>query len=150
MIVDNKLMKYVLFKKRTFEEVRLKCKQLNYTDEYSEEILDYLEEAGYINDDIYVQKYIQNVIKLKKSSAWEIKMDLLRRGINEDIIEKYITDEVYEHEKSSAVELAEKKYRADREIAKVKKYLMNKGYSHNSILNAIDKLEKIDDNNVVE
>ena len=146
MILDNKVMKYVLFKKRTEKEVRQKCKQLDYTEDYIDEIIDYLKEAEYINDEVYVQKYIQNVMKLKKNSVFEIKMDLLRRGIDDDLIEKYFDDDLYEYEKQCAIDLAFKKYRADSDIDKVKKYLMNKGYTHSNITKAIDNIEKIEDN----
>lgn len=146
MIVDNKLMKYVLFKKRTEKEIRQKCKQLDYSEEYTDEIAEYLKEAEYINDKVYVQKYIQNVLKLKTSSIFEIKMDLLRRGIDEDEIEKYIDDELYEFEERSAIALARKKYKAVGEIDKVKRYLMNKGYSRSNVSKAIDNLDDMRDN----
>lgn len=146
MIVDNKLMKYVLFKKRTEKEIRQKCKQLDYSEEYADEIVEYLKEAEYINDKVYVQKYIQNVLKLKTSSIFEIKMDLLRRGIDEDEIEKYIDDELYEFEERSAIALARKKYKAVGDIDKVKRYLMNKGYSRSNVSKAIDNLDDMRDN----
>ena len=50
MIVDSKLMRYVLFKKRTEKEVRQKCKMLDYSEDYTDEIIEYLKEAEYIND----------------------------------------------------------------------------------------------------
>ena len=146
MIIDNKLMKYVLFKKRTEKEVRTKCKQFDYTNDYVDEIIDYLKEADYIDDELYIKKYIQNVMRLKKCSVFEIKMDLLRRGIEDEIIEKYVDETLYEYEEQCAIELAQKKYRADGEIEKVKRYLMNKGYSHSNVSKAIDNLEKLEDN----
>ncbi len=146
MIIDNKLMKYVIFKKRTENEVRKKCKMLDYTEEYTDEILEYLKEAEYINDEIYVQKYIQNVIRLKNSSVFEIKMDLIRRGIDEDLIDKYVDDDLYEFEEQSAIKLAEKKFRVDGDILKVKKYLLNKGYNHTNVTKAIDNIENLGDN----
>ena len=39
MIIDDKLMKYVVFKKRTEMEIRQKCKRLEYTDEYIEDVI---------------------------------------------------------------------------------------------------------------
>ena len=146
MILDNKLMKYVIFKKRTEKEVRIKCKQLDYTEDYIDEVIDYLKESDYINDEIYIQKYIQNVIKLKKCSVFEIKMDLIRRGVDDDLIEKYIDDTIYEYEELCAVELAQKKYKVDGDIDKVKRYLMNKGYTHSNVTKAIDNLEDLGDN----
>ena len=145
MILDDKLMKYVLFKKRTENEVRKKCKILKYEDENIEEIIRYLKENGYINDEIYIDKYIKNIMKLKNCSINEIKMDLMRRGVDEDLIEKYITPEVEEFEEKSAKVLASKKLKAN-EKEKVKKYLLNKGFSYSNVSKAIDNYDDLDDN----
>ena len=89
MIVDDKIMKYIVFKKRTEEELKNKCKMLKYDDETIEQIVEYLKENGYINDEVYVEKYRKNVMRLKACSIREIKIDLMKRGINEDLIDKY-------------------------------------------------------------
>ena len=91
MIIDDKLMKYVIFKKRTEKEVRQKCQKLQYTEDYIDEVIEYLMGNSYINDKVYVEKYIQNIMRLKTSSIFEMKMDLLRRGVEEDYIEDYIS-----------------------------------------------------------
>ena len=114
MIIEDKLMKYVLFKKRTEIEVRKKCKMLNYEEENIEEIIEYLKENEYIDDELYIDKYIKNIMRLKKCSINEIKIDLMRRGIDENLIEKYITEELEEFEKESAKILAEKKLKNER------------------------------------
>lgn len=148
MIVDDKLMKYVIFKRRTEKEVRQKCQKLQYTDEYVEEIIEYLSENNYINDKLYVEKYIQNTIRLKTSSIYEMKIDLLRRGVDEDYIEEYINkriEELEEYEQESAIKLAKKKS-ASSELEKIKKYLMTKGYKYDSISLAIDNLNEMKDN----
>lgn len=148
MIVDDKLMKYVIFKRRTEREVRQKCQKLQYTEEYMEEIIEYLKENNYINDKVYVEKYIQNTIRLKNASIYEIKIDLLRRGIDEENIEDYINKndmELEEYEQESAVKLAKKKC-GSVEIEKIKKYLMSKGYKYDSISLAIDNLKEMKDN----
>lgn len=148
MIIDDKLMKYVIFKKRTEKEVRKKCENLEYTSEYIEEIIEYLSENLYINDKKYVEKYIQNVMRLKNASIYEIKIDLIKRGVPEEYIEEYINnniDELEEFEKQSAVKLVNKKIKG-AEIDKVKRYLISKGYSYGSISNAIDNLKELQDN----
>ena len=145
MILEDKLVKYVVFKKRTVNEVRQKCKTLKYEEETIEEIIEYLIENGYLNDENYVERYIQNVMKLKNCSINEIKIDLLKRGIHDDLIEKYITEELEEFEEDSAKILAEKKVKT-MEIEKVKRYLINKGFSYGNVTKAIDNLQYIDDN----
>ena len=145
MILDDKLMKYVLFKKRTKNEVKEKCQLLKYEDDYIEEVLDYLEENNYIGDETYVQKYIANVKRLKNASINEIKMDLMKRGIESDLIEKYIDDDLLEFELNSAIILAQKKARTS-DTDKIKRFLLNKGYSYDTVTKAIDNLEQMDDN----
>ena len=145
MILEDKLVKYVVFKKRTVNEVRQKCKTLKYEEETIEEIIEYLIENGYLNDENYVERYIQNVMKLKNCSINEINIDLLKRGIHDDLIEKYITEELEEFEEDSAKILAEKKVKT-MEIEKVKRYLINKGFSYGNVTKAIDNLQDIDDN----
>lgn len=140
MIIDDKLMRYVVFKKRTEMEIRQKCKRLEYNEEYIEDIIQYLSENEYIDDVKYVEKYINNILKLKKSSIFEMKMDLLRRGIKENYIDDYIAshqEELEKFEKDSAKQIVRKKMQT-AEIEKIKRYLKGKGYSYSSISEAID------------
>ena len=148
MILDDKLMKYVLFQRRTVQEVRTKCKLLGFSDEYIEEIIAYLIENRYLDDELYAMKYILNIIKLKKKSIQEIRFDLLKKGIDEQIIEKYITEDLKRFEFKSATELAKKKYKACEDILKVKKYLMGKGYPREVVNKVIDSLKEISNNNI--
>ena len=151
MILDDKLMKYVLFKKRTVQEVRNKCKLMGYTEEYIDEIIAYLEESEYLDDEVYVMKYILNTIKLKKKSSQEIKFDLLRRGVNQNTVDKYInTDELRKFEQKSAIELAKKKYKECGDILKVKRYLSGKGYSTVCINKAIENLKDVNSKNEID
>ena len=140
MIIENKLIKYVIFKKRTEYEIKQKCKQLNYTEEYTEEIIEYLKEAGYINDKIYITKYIDNIIKLKKDSLAEAKMDLLKRGIDINNLEAEQIEKLEEHEEKSAIYLAQKKSKAGEETEKIRRYLGGKGYQYSTISKAIESL----------
>ena len=140
MFIDDKLMRYVVFKKRTEMEIRQKCKRLEYNEEYIEEIIQYLSENEYIDDVKYVEKYINNILKLKKSSIFEMKMDLLRRGIKENYIDDYVEshqEELEKFEKDSAKQIVRKKMQ-NTEIEKIKRYLKGKGYSYSSISEAID------------
>lgn len=149
MIIDDKLMKYVVFKKRTEEEIRQKCKKLQYTEEYMKEIIEYLKENEYINDKIYIEKSIRSTMRLKKASIYEIKIDLIKRGIKEEYIEEYISkneEELMEFEKESAKQMVIKKIGQGNEKDKIKRYLKGKGYSYTSIVEAIDNFENLTDN----
>ncbi len=147
MIVDDKVIGYVLYKMRTINEVRQKCKKLKLSDDYTDEVIDYLIEAGYLDDKKYTQKYIENVMRLKNASKNEIKIDLMRRGVDSDIIEEFVeTEDVTEFENVSCDIVAEKKFRSTPDILKVKKYLLSKGYSYDAVSKSIDNLHSIEDN----
>ena len=147
MIVDDKVIGYVLYKMRTINEVRQKCKKLKLSDDYTDEVIDYLIEAGYLDDKKYTQKYIENVMRLKNASKNEIKIDLMRRGVDSDIIEEFVeTEDVTEFENVSCDIVAQKKFRSTPDILKVKKYLLSKGYSYDAVSKSIDNLHSIDDN----
>lgn len=147
MIIDDKIMNYVLYKMRTVQEVRQKCNRLKLEEGYINDAIDYLIEAGYLNDDNYAKKYVENVMRLKNSSRNEIKIDLLRKGVDEDIIDKYAyTEQTLEFEEESCNVLALKKYRIVPDILKVKKFLLSKGYSYEAVSKAIDNLQSLEDN----
>lgn len=147
MIIDDKLVRYVLFKRRTESEVRNKCNQLKYEEDYIEQVIEYLKEAEYINDKTYVEKYINNVKKLKHSSINEMRIDLMRRGVDSDLIDEGLSDEELEDfELESAIYLVNKRMKSGEDIEKTKKYLMNKGYSYSNVSKAIDNFKNIDDN----
>ena len=141
MIVDDKIMNYILYQMRTEMEVRRKCENLKYEPDKIDEIIDYNKEAGYIDDSKYAKKYVENALRLKHQSANELKISLLKKGIDESTAEDVTsTSEVYDFEYDSCKYNAKKKYESTNDILKVKKYLIAKGDRFeiiNDILNDI-------------
>lgn len=148
MIIETKLMKYIIFKKRTEQEVRKKMQDMHYEENYIEEAIAYLKETQYINDEQYIVRYIENCRRLKHCSVMEIRYDLRKRGIADDLIERYLSEELYDFEVESAKILAAKKYKNETDFEKIRRYLAGKGYQRNSIAKAIDNLEKVEDNGI--
>ena len=73
--LKTKMLKYIFYKKRTEKEVWEKFK--NEDSELLEETIENLKELGYINDEIYVEKFVHEVVALKNLSVFEIKYKLL-------------------------------------------------------------------------
>lgn len=125
----TKVMKYIIFKKRTESEIRRKF-QSQIEENMLEDIIYYLKEAGYINDYQYIEKQVQEYIKLKNMSIKEIKYKLYAKGLNQNIIEQYINqnfERLKEYEKKSEENIREKKSNQMDEI-ELKQYLYKKGY----------------------
>lgn len=107
------VMKYILYKKRTESEVRKKfCHTIE--ENMLEDIIEYIKEAGYINDKEYLEKLISEYMNLKTMSIRELKNKVYEKGIYADMIEDYIaenSEKLEEYELNSARKLASKKKR---------------------------------------
>ena len=126
----TRVMKYIVFKRRTEQEVRTKFKN-SIEENMLEDIIEYLKEAKYLDDKEYVEKAINNFKTLKNLSLKELKYKLLAKGLNKDDIEDYIYDhkeEMQQYELQSAKNIFYKK-KKDMESEEIKQYLLKKGYS---------------------
>lgn len=134
----TQVMKFILYKKRTESEVRKKfCHQIE--ENMLEDIVEYVKEAGYINDKEYIKKLINEYMNLKSMSIREIKNKVYEKGIYADDIEDYLCENreiLEEYEKESAKKLAYKK--KSMEPKKLKMYLINRGFDTDTVNSIID------------
>ena len=130
----TKVMKYIVFKKRTEQEVRTKFAN-SIEENMLEDIIEYLKEAQYLNDKEYIEKTINNFKILKNLSLKEVKYKLLAKGLNKNDIEDYFyehKEELNEYEQKSAKNIFYKKQR-EMEQDEIKQYLLKKGYKLENI-----------------
>lgn len=130
----TKVLKYVLYKKRSEYEIRNKFSSV-IEENLLDDVIEYLKEAKYIDDTLYIEKTINNFIVLKNLSLREIKYKLIAKGLDKNLIEDYFyahKDELEEYEKKSAENIIYKKSSSmDKE--EIKNYLLKKGYKSDSI-----------------
>ena len=136
----TRVLRYILYKKRTENEIRTKF-QKTIEENMLDDIIEYLKEAGYINDKEYIKKTVNNFIALKNMSIREIKYKLLSKGLNKDVIEDYIyqnKEELEEYEIKSANNVIYKKS-ASMEKEEIKQFLLKKGYKIENINKAMEE-----------
>ena len=140
----TKVLKYILYKKRTEQEIRNKF--ANSIDEsLLEDIIEYLKEAKYINDKEFIEKTVNNFFILKNLSIKEIKYKLMAKGLDRSDIEDYIyenREELEEYEIKSISNIVYKKLDS-MEKEEIKQYLIKKGYKLENINKAIEQDYKI-------
>ena len=131
--LKTRVLKYIMFKKRTEKEVREK---FHDEDEVLlEEVIEILKDLGYINDIDYVERFINEAINIKNLSLYELKYKLYSKGVNKELIESYFNnnyERLLEYEKKSAKNIINKKKRT-MEIEDIKNYLKRKGYKEESL-----------------
>ena len=131
--IKTKVLKYVLYKKRSEAEIRQKFTQED--EEMLDEIIRFLKENEYINDENYIEKAVNEYQRLKNMSIKEIKYKLLSKGINKEDIENYIynhQEELQEYELNSAKNIFIKK-QATMDAESIISYLRKKGYKNETI-----------------
>ncbi|MCI8411699.1 MAG: hypothetical protein HFJ40_04605 [Clostridia bacterium] len=134
-----RVLKYILYKKRSEYEVRNKFSK-TIDDDLLDDIVEYLKEAKYIDDKEYIQKTINNFIALKNLAIKEIKYKLIAKGLNKNDIEDYIyenREELEEYEIKSASNIIYKKS-SSMEDDEIKQYLIKKGYKIENINRAFE------------
>lgn len=125
----TKVFRYIMYKKRTENEIKNKFSK-TIDENMLEDIIEYLKEAGYINDYLYIERQVNEYMALKNMSIKEIKYKLYTKGINNKLIDEYIQknyDELKEYEAKSKENIKIKKATSMDE-QEVKNYLYKKGY----------------------
>lgn len=135
----TKVLKYILYKKRSENEVRTKFSG-TIDENLLEDIIEYLKQAKYIDDKEYIRKTVNNFVALKNLSIKELKYKLLSKGLNKNDIEDYVYDnkeELEEYEIKSISNIIYKKS-ASMEQEEIKQYLLKKGYKLENINKAME------------
>lgn len=125
----TKILKFIIYKKRTEQEIRTKFKS-TVDENMLEDIIEYFKEAGYINDYEFIEKQVNEYMVLKTMSIKEIRYKLYSKGLDKRLIEKYI-DENYDQLKEYELKCIEKiktKKAQTMEEQEIKQYLYRKGY----------------------
>lgn len=133
----TKVLKYIFYKKRTEQEIKNKFSRV-IEENLLEDVIEELKQIGYIDDEKYVLRAINEFMALNTLSIKEIKYKLMAKGVKSNIIDDYISnnyDTLLEYEKSSAKKIAIKKSNLEKQD--VKMYLMKKGYKEESIKEAL-------------
>lgn len=139
--LKTQVLKYVLYKKRSEAEVREKFSK--NTGNMLDNVIEYLKENEYIDDTAYIEKAVNEFMRLKNMSIKEVQYKLLSKGISKDNIDNYIyshKEELLEYELNSAKQIMIKK-ETIMEKDKIIDYLRKKGYMQETI-----KIISLEDN----
>ena len=136
----SKVMNYIMYKKRTEKEVKNKF-QSTCAEDLLCDIITYIKEAGYLNDNDYVQRAVNEFMALKNLSIKEIKYKLYSKGAAREAVEDYFyehKEEIEEYERKSAYNIYVKKENT-MEKEDIENYLKKKGYKQEIISEILAK-----------
>ena len=138
-----KILKYIINKKIIKKEIKNKFSS-SIESEMLNDIIDELEEIGYINDNEYIKRSINDFIKLNNMSLKEVRYKLMAKGISNDLIDDYMQEneemlEDYEIESAKKIIIKKQNQMEEDELIK---YLLKKGYQTSNIRQAIEKMDE--------
>ena len=141
--LKTKVLKYIMCKKRTEQEVRRKFSNIEDED-LLDDVIEDLKENGYINDNSYIERAVSEFVNLNNLSLKELKYKLMNKGLNKELIEDYFynhSEELEQYEINSAKNIILKKSNNSEE-QEIIEYLLKKGYKIDLVRRAMEELEE--------
>lgn len=135
----TKVLKYVIYKKRSENEIRRKF-QNDIDSNMLEDIIEELKENNYISDTQYIERAVNEFMALKDLSLKQIKYKLQSKGISNDLIEDYFSanrEDLNEYEIKSAGNIITKKY--DEPAEEIIQNLLKKGFEYDNVKEALER-----------
>ncbi len=133
--LKTKVLKYIVYKKRTEREVRQKFSSSSINQNLLDDVIENLKENGYINDEGYIQRAMNEFLAINTLSLKEIRNKLYAKGLERDIIDTYFSnhaEQLEEYEIACAKKIAIKK-QTQMEQTDIENFLYRKGYTKESV-----------------
>ena len=138
--LKNKVFKFIVYKKRTEKEVKDKFKA-EIDEDLLEDIIEYMKEQKYLDDEDYIDRFVKETMNLKNSSIKELTYKLAGKGVPSNIIDDYICknyETMIEYEVRSVKNIYLKK-KDKSEENEIRTYLFKKGFLGDSISQGIEE-----------
>ncbi|MFC3879597.1 regulatory protein RecX [Algoriphagus namhaensis] len=142
--LQEKMMAFCAYQERCVWDAKRKMQEREVAEEDQEQVLEYLIQEKFIDEERYVRAFARGKFNFKKWGKNRIRMELKMRQIPESLIKiglAEIDPFAYYDTLCNQVELRwqkEKEQDPYKKKYKVSQYLMSKGYEYDLIREAID------------
>jgi len=137
--IKQKLVNYCVYQDRCHYEVEQKMKEFLLIDEAKEEIMLYLLQENYLNEERFTRSYIRGKFYIKHWGKTKIKIHLKQKQVPEKLI-NICFDEIDENDyKKTIRKIYEDYYSKQKGLkeyqrkSKTIKYLMSRGFEYEKI-----------------
>ena len=90
-IIIEKIQSYCLYQDRCIKEVKNKLYSFKVSSQLVENIVEYLIDNDYLNEERYTKMFIQGKLRIKKWGRIKLKYELRSKGIDIKIIDNMIS-----------------------------------------------------------
>ncbi|TPG68778.1 RecX family transcriptional regulator [Brevibacillus laterosporus] len=130
---------YLSYRPRSSMEVERYLVGKEFSSELAESMVEKCTQEGYLNDELFAKKWVEERLRLKPRGTYMLKMELKQKGIAPSLIEKVLGRIAYEQELDAARSLlrgkvARKTGPIDQKTEhKLLQFLLRKGFSHSLV-----------------
>ena len=89
-LIIEKIQSYCLYQDRCIKEVKNKLYSFKVSSQLVENIVEYLIDNDYLNEERYTKMFIQGKLRIKKWGRIKLKYELKSKGIDIKIINEHI------------------------------------------------------------
>ena len=137
--IKQKLVNYCVYQDRCHYEVEQKMRDFLLIPEAKDEILLYLIQENYLNEERFVRSYIRGKFYIKHWGKTKIKQQLKLKHIAEKLINA-CWDEIDEHDYAATIRKiyqhyyeSQSKLKDHQKAVKTIRYLMGRGFEYDAI-----------------
>lgn len=143
----SRCLNYLASRPRTKQEIRRRLTAINTPEDAVEQIMDRLEDLGYVDDRDYAERYVASRVRSKGYGPRRLKQELRKRGIDRRTADEAVgrlSSKVVREKLDELAENAISRYsRVDDEWERRRKitaWLARRGYDYGEINRALDRL----------
>lgn len=138
----DKTLNLLSFRLRSEWELRDYLKRKKADPEIIEQILNKLSINGYVNDEQFARRWVENRRLLKATSRRRLTQELRQKRVSNEIIDKILAEDKEDVDERQVLrELVEKKRPRYPDQTKLMQYLARQGYSYEDIKNVISETD---------
>ena len=132
--VLDKMSKYCAYQERCVKDVKDKLKTYDIPQASKDEILDYLLDNRFVNDERFARSFVRGKVNQSGWGVNKIRFHLMQKGIDKDVIDEAFgqtDEEVYKQKLIDILKAKSKTVKAETDFERKRKlaaFAMQKGF----------------------
>lgn len=135
----------ISYAQKTSFEIKKILKDHNFSNDSIQKTIDFLNEYGILNDELFVKSYVSDKHNISKWAKNKIRYSLKAKKISDELIDNYIEkiddDEEYQNAYNFALKKAKNTFNIENK-QKVYRYLAGKGFEFDIINKVVGEIFK--------
>lgn len=133
--ICGKVVRYCSYQERSLNEIRLKLRTLGCPRDREDELIEFLEQEGYYDNERYARAFVRGKFRMKGWGKLKLKAALFQKGIDAPLIDLALEEEIEWEEYLETAKKAFMKKRAfllesnkDKKRDKLFAYMVSRGF----------------------